>query len=241
LSGVDIQHEELGQLKPVLRDVSFTLRRGEIVAVMGRNGSGKSTLLRTVAGVLQPRRGEVRVLGHEPVPGVDVGLCPQEPESLLFNDSVAGEVRATLRARHLPDDGAPWLNRLGISHLAARHPRELSAGQRLLVATASIAATEAPLILLDEPTRGLDPESKTHLIRYLRAHAGDGGGAMFATHDVELAAAAATRILMLANGEIIADGTPADVLGDSHVFAPQMTRVFGPGWLTPEQVAEALA
>ncbi len=241
LTGVDVHHEELGRPRPALRDVSFTLRRGEIVAVMGRNGAGKTTLLRTIAGVLTPNRGDVTVLGHPPRPGVDVGLCPQEPESVLFNDSVAGEVRATLRARHLPDADAPWLDRLGISHLAARHPRELSAGQRLLVATAAIAATEAPVILLDEPTRGLDPDSKAHLIRYLRAHAVDGGGAMFATHDVELAAAAATRILMLAGGEIIADGSPADVLGDSHVFAPQMTRVFGPGWLTPEQVAEAMA
>ncbi len=241
LTGAHVQHEELGQPRPALRDVSFTLHQGEIVAVMGRNGAGKTTLLRTIAGVLAPHRGEVRVLGHTPVPGVDVGLCPQEPESLLFNDSVAGEVRATLRARHLPDADAPWLDRLGISHLAARHPRELSAGQRLLVATAAIAATEAPVILLDEPTRGLDPDSKAHLIRYLRTHAGGGGGAMFATHDVELAAAAATRILMLAGGEIIADGAPADVLGDSHVFAPQMTRVFGPGWLTPEQVAAAMA
>ena len=241
LRGVDVQHEELGQPRPALRDISFTLSQGEIVAVMGRNGAGKTTLLRTIAGVLEPKGGDVRVLGHAPQPGVDVGLCPQEPESVLFNDSVAGEVRATLRARHLPDADSPWLGRLGIAHLAARHPRELSAGQRLLVATAAIAATGAPIILLDEPTRGLDPESKEHLCRYLRAHAAEGGGAMFATHDVELAAAVATRVIMLANGELIADGTPADVLGDSHVFAPQMTRVFGSGWLTPEQVAEAMA
>ncbi|MEA2558357.1 MAG: energy-coupling factor transport system ATP-binding protein [Actinomycetota bacterium] len=241
LRGVDVQHEELGEVRPALRDVSFSLSEGEIVAVMGRNGAGKTTLLRTIAGVLSPHRGDVQVRGHTPQPGTDVGLCPQEPESVLFNDSVAGEVRATLRARHVPDADAPWLDLLGIAHLAARHPRELSAGQRLLVATAAIAATEAPVILLDEPTRGLDPDSKAHLIRYLRAHAVDGGGAMFATHDVELAAAVATRVIMLAGGEIIADGTPADVLGDSQVFAPQMTRVFGPGWLTPEQVAEAMA
>ena len=241
LRDVDVQHEELGQSRPALRDVSLTLGQGEIVAVMGRNGAGKTTLLRTIAGVAHPNRGDVRVLGHAPQPGVDVGLCPQEPESVLFKDSVAGEVRATLRARHLDDADGPWLERLGISHLAARHPRDLSAGQRLLVATAAIAATEAPVILLDEPTRGLDPESKEHLCRYLRAHAAEGGGAMFATHDVELAAAVATRVIMLANGELIADGTPADVLGDSRVFAPQMTRVFGPGWLTPEQVAEAMA
>ena len=97
------------------------------------------------------------------------------------------------------------------------------------------------MLLLDEPTRGLDPDAKDRLTRFLRSHAADGGVAVFATHDVELAAAVATRVVMLAGGEVIADGDPATVLGDSHVFAPQMTRVFGPGWLTPEQVAEAMA
>src|SRR5262249_39005242 len=76
---------------------------------------------------------------------------------------------------------------------------------------------------------------------FVRDHAADGRAVVLATHDVELAAAVATRVVMLAGGEPIADGTPATVLGDSHAFAPQMTRVFGPGWLTPEQVEEALA
>jgi energy-coupling factor transport system ATP-binding protein len=224
-----------------LRDVDFGVREGEIVALMGRNGAGKSTLLRALAGVHAPASGEVRVLGRAPRPGVDVALCPQEPESVLFTDSVENEVRATLEARGLPDAAAPWLERLGVVEFASRHPRDLSAGQRLLVATAAIAATEAPLLLLDEPTRGLDPDAKQRLVRFLRAHAADGRGAVIATHDVELAASVATRVVMLAGGEVIADGDPAVVLGDSHVFAPQMTRVFGAGWLTPEQVAEAMA
>ena len=97
------------------------------------------------------------------------------------------------------------------------------------------------MLLLDEPTRGLDPASKDRLVRFLRGHAADGGAAIFATHDVELAAAVATRVVMLAGGEVVADGDPGTVLGDSLVFAPQMTRAFGAGWLTPEQVAEALA
>ena len=153
-----------------------------------------------------------------------------------------GEVAVTLRARGI-DDVRPEtvLAELGIAELAEHHPRDLSAGQRLLVATAAIAAGRAPVLLLDEPTRGLDPEAKERLARFLRSHAADGGTVLFATHDVELAAAVATRVVMLAGGEVIADGDPAAVLGDSHVFAPQMTRAFGPGWLTPEQVAEALA
>jgi energy-coupling factor transport system ATP-binding protein len=161
---------------------------------------------------------------------------------VLFAETVAGEVAVTLKARGI-DDVRPetLLAELGIAELAGRHPRDLSAGQRLLVATAAIAAGRAPVLLLDEPTRGLDPEAKERLARFLRSHAAGGGTALFATHDVELAAALATRVVMLAGGEVIADGDPAVVLGDSHVFAPQMTRAFGTGWLTPEQVAEALA
>jgi energy-coupling factor transport system ATP-binding protein len=197
---------------------------------------------------MAPSRGEVLVPAHPPRPGVDVALCPQDPESVLFAETVADEVRATLRARARGGHGATGagdpagiLDRLQIGALAPRHPRDVSAGQRQLVATAAIAATEAPLLLLDEPTRGLDPDAKGRLAGFLREHAARGGAVVLATHDVELAAAVATRVLMLAGGEPIADGTPSHVLGDSHVFAPQMTRVFGPGWLTPEQVATALA
>jgi energy-coupling factor transport system ATP-binding protein len=232
-----------------LRGVDLELREGEIVALMGRNGAGKTTLLRTLAGVHDVSAGEVHMAGSSPSgsgaraprPGVDVALCPQEPERVLFNDTVEAEVRATLAARGAVDAAAPWLEHLGIVEFAGRHPRDLSAGQRLLVATAAIAATGASCLLLDEPTRGLDPDCKERLARFLRAHAAGGGAAVVATHDVELAAAVATRVVILAAGEIVADGDPGEVLGDSRVFAPQMTRVFGPGWLTPEQVAEALA
>jgi energy-coupling factor transport system ATP-binding protein len=226
---------------PALREIDLELARGEIVAVMGRNGAGKTTLLRSIAGVHEPSGGSVRTPDHAPEPGVDASLCPQEPEVVLFAETVADEVRATRRARSLPDDPGPILEAMGIAGLANHHPRDLSSGQRLLVATAAIAAAEAPVLLLDEPTRGLDPASKERLTRFLRSHAGSGGAAMVATHDVELAAAAATRVVILAGGEIVADGDPGTVLGDSTVFAPQMTRAFGAGWLTPEQVAEAIA
>jgi energy-coupling factor transport system ATP-binding protein len=228
--------------RTAVHDVSLCVRRGEIVAVMGRNGAGKTTLLRTLAGVHEPSSGTLRVDGRPPRPGVDVALCPQEPERVLFAETVGGEVLETLRARGRPDQPvAPWLARLAVGHLAHRHPRDLSAGERLLVATAAIAATGAHVVLLDEPTRGLDRQSKTRLTEYLRSQADAGGAVMFATHDVELAGAAADRVVMLAAGEVIADGPAGEVLGDSTVFAPQMTRVFGAGWLTPEQVAEALA
>jgi energy-coupling factor transport system ATP-binding protein len=236
LARVEARHGEL----VALRGIDLEVRPGEIVAVMGRNGAGKTTLLRAIAGVHAPARGRVSVDGHPPEPGVDVGLCPQDPESILFADTVSDEVRATLRARGLATSPDAVLDALGIEDLARRHPRDLSAGERVLVAVAAVAAGLAPVLLLDEPTRGLDPDAKERLIRFLRGHAADGGVAMVATHDVELAAAVGTRVVMLAGGEVVADGGTAHVLGDSTVFAPQMTRAFGPGWLTPEQVAAVL-
>jgi energy-coupling factor transport system ATP-binding protein len=226
---------------PALRDIDLHVRRGEILAVMGRNGAGKTTLLRSIAGVHVPHKGSVSFDGHEPRPGIDAALCPQEPDAILFSDTVLHEVGTTLRARGLDDTAAaPALAALGIASLSSRHPRDLSAGQRVLVATAAVAAAGAPLLLLDEPTRGLDFGSKDLLVRFLSQHAADGGAVVLATHDVELAAAVATRVVMLAGGELIVEGDPGTVLGDSHVFAPQMTRAFGAGWLTPDQVAAVL-
>jgi energy-coupling factor transport system ATP-binding protein len=223
--------------KRVLGPVDFGVGRGEIVALMGRNGAGKTTLLRCLAGLHAPDSGTVNCGGNEPRAGHNVALVPQVPEDVLFKDTVVAEVAETLKAT---DHGSSeMLERLGLNDLSHRHPRDLSAGERLLVATAAIAATGAPLLLFDEPTRGLDPEAKRRLSHVMEATAAT-GGAVFATHDVELAAAIATRVVMLAGGDVIADGPPATVLGDSTVFAPQMSRVFGPGWMTVQQVHRAL-
>ncbi|MGH2751762.1 MAG: ABC transporter ATP-binding protein [Actinomycetota bacterium] len=225
----------------VLTGVEVTLAGGEIVALMGRNGAGKTTLLRCLAGLHRPEAGTVEALGGAPVAGRNVALCPQRPESVLFTESVAAEVAATITAAGARKPVEESLDALAIAGLSHRHPRDLSAGQRLLVALAAIIATDAPALLLDEPTRGLDPASKAQLGAFLRAWAGRGRAVMLATHDVELAAEVATRVVMIASGEVIADGEPGHVLGDSPVFSPQMARVFGPGWLTPEQVAGAQA
>lgn len=224
----------------VLDGLDLDLRRGEVVALVGRNGSGKTTLLRCLAGVHGVADGEVSFGGRNPRPGVDVALCPQTPESILFRDTVADEIVATLEAHGRTSDPSGLLALFGIEPLRRAHPRDLSAGERLLVATAATAATGAPVLLLDEPTRGLDPSAKCRLGRALSDFASSGRAVMLATHDVELVAEVATRVVMLAAGEVIADGTAAEVMSDSPVFAPQMTRVFGPGWLTPRQVADAM-
>jgi energy-coupling factor transport system ATP-binding protein len=224
--------------RAALRGVNLALGSGEVVALMGRNGAGKTTLLRCLAGLHSPSSGAVVAGSGSPRAGVDVALCPQDPDVVLFRDTVVEEVKESRAGGRADADVV--LRDFGIDSLAALHPRDLSAGQRLLVAAAAIVATGAPVLMLDEPTRGLDTESKRRLITFMRAHAAKGGAVIFATHDVELAAEVAGRVVMLAAGEIIADGPPDEVMGDSPVFAPQMARVFGNEWLTPEEVAAAV-
>lgn len=224
---------------PVLKKVGLALRTGEVVALMGRNGSGKSTLLRCLAGLRPPDSGAVAFEDRPVKPGHDVALTPQTPEDILFKDSVGDEVRATLQA-HGGSGSHEILASLGIVHLAARHPRDLSAGERLLAAVAATVATDAKVLLLDEPTRGLDTHTKERLSAFLRAYAARDRAVLFASHDVELVAEVATRVIMLAGGEVIADGTPREVMAGSPVFAPQTARVFGSDWLTPEQLTGSL-
>ncbi|MFN2587981.1 MAG: ABC transporter ATP-binding protein [Actinomycetota bacterium] len=227
----------------VLNGITLALGRGETAALIGRNGAGKTTLLRCLAGLHEPDAGAVVVAatGTAPRPGTDVALCPQAPDTVLFCETVTGEVEATLRASPIDAAATDVLREVGIETLADRHPRDLSAGQRLLVATAAVVATGAPVLLLDEPTRGLDVESKALLAAYLRRRAATGLATLFATHDVELVADVAGRVVMLASGDVVADGPPAAVLGDSPVFAPQTARVLGSPWLTPRDVAASLS
>lgn len=222
----------------VLDDVHVELRAGEIVALMGRNGAGKTTLLRCLAGALQPERGTITTVDGPVGLGVHAILCPQTPEDVLFSDTVQDEIDATLTAHRLESSASSLLESFGIEHLAERHPRDLSAGERLLTAVAAMAAAGAGVLLLDEPTRGLDAETKQQLSGFLRSYVGEERAVMFASHDVELVAAVADRVVMLAGGELIADGTPSEVLGDSSVFAPQTAKVFGSAFMTPDDIGE---
>ena len=124
----------------------------------------------------------------------------------------------------------------------AAHPRDVSEGQRLSLALAVVLAAAPPLLLLDEPTRGLDYPSKQRLAAMLRALAADGHGVVLSTHDVELVAELATRTVVLADGEVVADGPTRDVVTHSPAFAPQVAKVLAPlPWLTVADVTEALA
>ena len=216
-----------------LHPTDLDVRRGEIVALLGRNGAGKTTLLRALGGLHAPDRG--RVEGES-----SVAYVPQDPNSLLFASTVRGELDETLRLRGLTDDGRVdrWLDRLRLGALADRHPRSLSSGERQRVAVAAIAVGGAEVLLLDEPTRGIDAPSREALLVAVREHAASGGAVVLATHDIELAARGANRVVVLGAGEIVADGPARDVLSGS-LFAPQVLRVVPP-FLTVDEVRAAL-
>ncbi|MFD9539338.1 ABC transporter ATP-binding protein [Streptomyces sp. NPDC060022] len=231
-----------------LRRVTLSVAPGETVALMGRNGAGKSTLLSTLVGMIEPTTGSVRVGGLVPSRTAPrdmvrrVGLVPQEPRDLLYADTVAGECAAADS-----DAGAPAGScRALVSELLPgvpddTHPRDLSEGQRLALALALVLTARPPLLLLDEPTRGLDYAAKARLVGVLRALAADGHAIVLATHDVELAAELAQRVVILADGEIVADGPTRQVVVSSPAFAPQTAKILAPQeWLTVAQVRTAL-
>jgi energy-coupling factor transport system ATP-binding protein len=225
------------------------MHSGEVVALMGRNGAGKSTLLNALVGLLRPLGGDVRVAGVDPTtlsgPGLvrTVGLVPQEPSDLLSATTVADECREADRdAGAEPGTTAALLATLAPEVHEASHPRDLSEGQRLCLVLAVVLAGAPPLLLLDEPTRGLDYATKARLVSVLRRLAASGHAVVLATHDVELAAEVAGRVVVVADGEVVADGAAADVVTASPMFAPQVAKILAPDpWLTVGQVERALA
>ena len=235
----------------VLRDIDFSLREGEVVALIGRNGQGKTTLLRTIMGLLKASAGDVRVCG-ESVVGWDtatisrrVAYLPQNPNALLYADTVADELNITRRNHELPPLGAgevaEWLGRLRLDGLAGAYPRDLSVGERERVAIGAVTVTRPALVLLDEPTRGLDYVAKRALAGLLEDWQREGRAVLLVSHDVEFIAGCADRVVALEKGRIVADGPPADVLTGDPVFTPQIAQAFpGAGWITVADALEGL-
>jgi energy-coupling factor transporter ATP-binding protein EcfA2 len=199
-------------------------------------------------GQLAARLGSVRTAGLDPATLKPrdlvrhVGLVPQDPGLLLYGETVRAECRTADTDMH----AIPGTTRALLLHLAPdvderTHPRDLSEGQRLALALAIVLAGKPPLVLLDEPTRGLDYGAKTRLVASLRSLAADRHGVLVATHDVELVAELADRVVVIADGEVVTDGPTDAVLAGSPAFAPQVAKVMHPQpWLTVADVAAAL-
>ncbi|MEX0592413.1 MAG: ATP-binding cassette domain-containing protein [Nitriliruptoraceae bacterium] len=221
--------------KPVLHGIDLDLLAGQVMAVMGRNGAGKSSLLRAIVGATQHQRGTVSVTGHDPatLPAHrlvrTVGLVPQDPSDLLYAESVDAECAAADRDAGTPAGTCRGLvEQLMPSISGSVHPRDLSEGQRLILVLAIVMTGSPALLLLDEPTRGLDYPSKRTLTAILQDLVNRGHAVVVATHDVEFAATASDRTIVLADGEIVVDGPTAEVVVASPAFAPQIAKILAP-------------
>jgi energy-coupling factor transport system ATP-binding protein len=221
---------ELRDGPAILRGVTLELLPGESVALMGRNGAGKSTLLRHASGLLEPTRGRVDRSGR-------VALLLQNPNDYLIHEHVAEEASSEA------------LEAVGLGAMAERNPRDLSGGERQRLALAIVAgaggdsSVDPPAVLaLDEPTRGMDRETKAELAGELRRRASTGQAVFVATHDPEFAAACADRAILLADGRVIADGPASELLAGGWYFATETARILGGagGALLPERGAELL-
>jgi energy-coupling factor transport system ATP-binding protein len=232
-----------------VRGVDIALRAGEITALMGRNGSGKSSLLWAIQGSGRRQAGAVEISGRDPkdLPPRDaralVALVPQTPSDLLYLNTVGAELIEADResapskspsARELLDELAPGIG-------ASAHPRELSEGQRLSLVLAIQLRAAPRVILLDEPTRGLDYGAKRELHAIARRLAAEQRSVVIATHDVEFVAATCDRVVVMGDGEVIADGPTPEIVVASPAFAPQVAKILAPlRYLRVAQVAAAL-
>jgi len=232
-----------------LKGINLSVGPGELVALMGRNGSGKTTLLKHIVGLIRPARGRVQLWGQD-IKGTEVqsiarkvGYVPQDPGSLLFADTVREELEFTLRSHNL--SGARYddlLQSLQLSGLLDSYPRDLSGGERQRAALAAILVADPAIILLDEPTRGLDYYQKQALSQFLSQKKAEGKAIIMSTHDVELVASCAERVVILGEGQIVVDGPARKVMSDSMVFSSQVNKLFGDDRLiVVEDVLRAIA
>lgn len=238
--GLSVSHEGVN----LLSGVSFEARPGEILAVMGRNGAGKTTLLRALVALIEPDAGDVRVLAYDvtksstEVLAKDVALVPQDPTAVFYRESVEEEILDTLdgtgRAGSVDETLVEW----DLEALRAAHPADLSAGELQRTALAAMLAGHPRVALLDEPTRGMDYETKERLVANLRRRCNEGCTVMLASHDVELVGQCADRVLLLSEGRIVAEGNTREVLTESMTFSTQVNKLLGGTYLTPGDVAE---
>lgn len=219
---VDNLHVGYRPGEAVLRGISFQVRAGEALAILGPNGAGKSTLLMVLLGLLRPWSGRVSILGldagREPPWRLAraIGYLPQNPTEALFGPTVRDDVAFGPRNLGLPRGEVQrrvetWLAAAGLGGRARQHPLELSPGWRRLVALASTLALETPILALDEPTVGLDDHLCEHLVRLLGQLKVAGRAILFVSQDAGFAARLADRAILLADGQVVAEG-PAEAL-----------------------------
>ena len=226
-----------------LKGVSLTIRDGEFVAIMGQNGAGKTTLVKQFNGLLKPTRGRVRVDGVATTDtsvaklSRNVGFVFQNPDSQLFCETVDDEVAFALRNFGFKPTTlkrrVTWaLNLLGLTEYRQTSPFMLSGGERKRVALASVLAWNPKVVVMDEPTIGQDYEQKEKLRQFIVQLNSQGKTVVTVTHDVEFVAECNPRVILMADGRILADGAGKQVLTNlaqvtrASIVPPQVTQLF---------------
>lgn len=225
----------------ILKKLDFSLHPGELTAILGGNGAGKSTLLQLMAGLLKPQRGRMAL-----PKGVTAGYLAQNPLLYFSHDTVSEELRhmakyAGLSASEGEREVAALVAAFGLEAVLGSHPHDISGGEQQKAALAMVLLLRPDILLLDEPTKGLDPAAKEHLAELLRALADSGKSVTFVTHDVEFAARHASRCAMLFDGSMAAEGPPGTFFGANYFYTTAVNRMVRdrlPQALTIEDVIE---
>lgn len=223
----------------VLRGLSANVRAGEIFCVLGANGSGKSTFLRLAAGLGRPYSGQIRVFGKkmrdyrgQSLYRDCVSMLPQDAQTVFLKSSVREELREVgADTAALP---------FSLDHLMDRHPYDLSGGEQQLVALAKVLASHPRLLMLDEPTKGVDAHAQKDVLKVLRALKAQGVAILVVTHDVEFAARCADRCALFFRGEVVSEDAPARFFDENNFYTTSANRICR-GWLSGVATVEDAA
>ena len=224
----------------VLKGLNLQVRKSEIFCFLGANGSGKSTLLKLCAGLCRPYSGSIRIFGKkiqqyrgQALYRDCVALLPQDPQTVFLKSSVRDELREV----HADPSALPY----SLEHLMDRHPYDLSGGEQQLVALAKVLASRPKILLLDEPTKGVDSHAQTAVLEVLRRLKAEGITVLLVTHDVEFAARCADRCALFFRGEIVSEDAPARFFDENSFYTTSANRICR-GWYegvaTVEDAAE---
>ena len=233
----------------IAKGLTLEVFPGELLAILGGNGAGKSTTLSLLAGIQKPYRGKVTLLGKEqvqPEPGV-LGVLPQDPKALFVKSTVGDDLSDVLKHTGLSkEEQAARLGRViglcHLEHLLARHPFDLSGGEQQRAALAKVLLLQPRILLLDEPTKGLDVAFQEELAAILRRLTASGVAIVMVSHDIGFCAKHAHRCALFFDGAIAAQGTPRDFFSGNNFYttaANRMARHLLPDAVTPEDVIAA--